>query len=136
MKTFFSWLKSIFAKPEFVKFLLVGFANTAFSSAVYLLLDLFLPYKIAYSMAYISGLVFSYILNVKWVFQERINKKSFFAFPLAYVPQYLSSLLCLHILVEKFAVSERVAFLFVIILSIPITFLLSRYFIKFMKRSS
>jgi len=130
MKNIFIRLKRAFIKPEFAKFLLVGLTNTAFSSTVYLLLDIVLPYKIAYSMAYISGLVFSYILNAKWVFQEKINRKSFLTFPLVYVPQYLISLLCLHVLVERFAVSERIAFLFVIILSIPITFLLSRFILK------
>ncbi len=130
MRNIFIRFKNTFVKPEFVKFLLVGFANTAFSGAVYLLLNIILPYKIAYSMAYISGLVFSYILNAKWVFQEKLNKKSFFAFPLAYVPQYVIGLLCLHVLVERFAVSEQLAFLFVVVLSIPITFLMSRYIIK------
>lgn len=130
MKKTAARLRNIFVKPEFIKFLFVGLANTAFSSVVYLVLDLVLPYKIAYSMAYVSGLVLSYLLNAKWVFQASVSKKSFFTFPLVYVPQYLISVLCLHVLVERYGISERVAFFLVIILSIPVTFLLSRIILK------
>lgn len=115
---------------EFLRFLAVGLANTAFSYGLYLLLDLWLPYKIAYSIAYVCGIIFSYFLNARWVFKTVVSLKTFFAFPLVYVVQYVLSMLGLHLLVELFSVPEKLAPIIVIVLTIPVTFLVSRVIVK------
>lgn len=117
-------------KHEFSRFLLVGLTNTAFSYSLYLLLDLFLPYKIAWSAAYVAGIMFSYYLNARWVFRSAMDWKSFLAFPMVYLVQYGIGILCLHVLVEQLFIPEKVAPLIVIVLTIPVTFILSRFIVK------
>jgi len=117
-------------KPEFLRFLSVGLANTAFSYSLYYLFNFFLTYKISYTLSYIAGIIFSYWLNNTWVFKTRMNWKTFFQFPLVYLLQYLMGIGCLHILVEKLGVSALLALPIVIVLTIPATFVLSRFLLK------
>jgi len=117
-------------KHEFVRFLFVGVVNTVFGYVMYLLFNLVFSYQVAYTGAYLTGIVFSYFLNTKLVFKTATSWKSFFAFPLVYVVQYLIGIVFLNVLIEKFGVSELIAPFAIIVLSIPVTFLLSRYVVK------
>lgn len=117
-------------KKEFGRFLVVGCANTAFAYSLYFLLNTRLHYQLAYALAYVAGIFFSYWLNTRWVFKTAMNWKSFFAFPLVYVFQYLMNAVLLHLLVETLGVSEWLSPFLVIIASIPVTFALSRLVIK------
>jgi hypothetical protein len=64
------------------------------------------------------------------VFKTRISWKGFFAFPLVYLVQYLLSAVLLSVLVERSGVPKSVAPLVVIALTIPITFVLTRWFLR------
>jgi len=130
MKSAFLDFCELIGKREITKFLIVGLINTALAYGVYVLLVAFLAYKIAYCIAYIAGFLCSYFLNTKWVFRSEVSWKSFFSFPLVYAAQFLINLVSLHLLVEEFLIPVKIAFLPVIVLSIPITFLMSRYIIK------
>lgn len=123
-------LWALLTRREFGKFLLVGLANTAVSYLVYLGLNLFLSYTLAYTLGYLAGFILSYFLNSLWVFKTEPSWKTFLSYPLVYAAQFLINLVCLRLLVEKFSLSETVAPLVVIVLSIPITFVLSRFFLR------
>ena len=123
-------------KREFGKFLVVGFANTVTGYAVYLALNLFISYSVAYALAYVAGFILSYFLNSLWVFKTEPSWKTFFSYPLVYAVQFLINLLCLRILIENLQVSEALSPLIVIVISIPITFVLSRFFLRRQNGSS
>lgn len=115
---------------EFGRFLIVGCLNTTFAYSLYFLFNQFMHYQAAYALAYVMGIFFSYWLNTSWVFKTAMNWKSFFAFPLVYIFQYSVNAVFLYVLVEIFDFSEWLSPFVVIILSIPVTFLLSRFVIK------
>lgn len=117
-------------KSEFARFLLTGATNTAASYSVYLLLQLWLPYGLAFTMAYVFGVFFSYWLNTRWVFRTKASLKSFLAFPSVYIVQYLCNMVLLYVLVDHWGASQQWAPLVVIVATIPVTFLMSRYIIK------
>ncbi len=117
-------------KKQFLKFLVVGCANTGLGLIVYWILNVFIDYQLAYALAYIAGIVFSYVLNAKWVFNANLHWKTFVIFPLVYVVQLLLNMFLLHIFVERFGWSETWAPIVVIILSIPVTFLLSKFILE------
>jgi putative flippase GtrA len=114
-------------KREFTKFLVVGVINTVLAYAIYIVFNLFLSYTMAYSIAYFSGFISSYFLNSKWVFQTDVSWKKFFTFPLVYIAQFLISIVALRFLVEQLHFSELLSPLIVIAISVPLTFILSRF---------
>lgn len=117
-------------RGEFVRFLLVGTANTVTSYLLYLLLLAILPYLLAYSLAYCIGIVISYFLNVHFVFRQRAGLAGFLAFPLVYVIQYCLGALILWLLVDHASISPAWAMVGVIVATIPVTFLTSRFILN------
>lgn len=114
---------------EFARFLLVGASNTLFSYLIYLSLLTVMPYIAAYTLAYCAGVVLSYFLNVYFVFKKRVSIASFLKFPLVYVIQYCLGGLVLWLLVSA-GIGPTLAMVGVIIVTIPVTFLASRFILK------
>jgi putative flippase GtrA len=112
---------------QFLKFVLIGLANTALTYLIYRGLLLWLSYYVAYSISYVSGIAFSYFCNAFLVFKQAPSWRSFLSYPLVYVFQYVLSLLGTVLLVEVAHVPARYAPLFIIAVSVPVTFVLSRF---------
>lgn len=117
-------------RGEFLRFLLVGAANTLSSYLLYLLLLVFFPYLLAYSLAYCIGIVISYFLNVRFVFRQRISLATFLAFPIVYLIQYCLGALVLWLLVDNVGISPALAMAGVIAATVPVTFLTSRLVLR------
>jgi len=115
---------------DMLKFVVGGAINTAFTYCLYFGLQAILHYQVAYALAFTSGIAFSYWFNAKIVFKTPISWKGLFAFPLVYLVQYLLSAMLLSVFVERLAVPQSVAPLVVIVLTIPITFVLTRWFLR------
>ncbi|MFC1758317.1 GtrA family protein [Planctomycetota bacterium] len=108
-----------------LKFVVSGGLNSALSLAIYWILALFLPYRLAYTIAYICGICISYVLQAKWVFRGRMTLRHV-AFPMVYLVQYVLGIGLLSLLVELLAVPQSLAPLLVIVATLPVTFCLSR----------
>lgn len=117
-------------RGEALRFLLAGAFNTAVTYVVYLAALQVMPYRFAYTGAYAAGLVLGYAVNTYFVFRARWSWKKMLAYPLVYVMQYGLGLLCLTVLVERQWASKEWAPLLVVVLTLPLTFLASRYLIK------
>ncbi|MEK4519895.1 GtrA family protein [Paenibacillus sp. FSL H8-0122] len=115
---------------EFLKFVISGGINTLATYLVYLLLLLFLNYSLSYTVSYISGIFLSYYLNTVFVFKEKVSFIKFLKFPMVYLTQYLINILMLYVLVEHLGLSTKVVPLIVIVVTIPITYVLSKLIIK------
>lgn len=120
-------------KRDFARFLVSGGFNTALTYGVYLLLLNVVPYKISYTIAYISGILLAYILNRFFVFKSHNGIKSILLFPLIYLAQYVVSLLILWVWVEQLGFDDRLAPLVAIAITVPMTFILSK--LLFLKRA-
>ena len=112
---------------EFVRFLIMGGANTLVAYAIYLLLLNWIRYEIAYAIGYGFGIVLAYALSAAFVFRKPLSRRSAVRFPLVYVAQFLVSLGLLRIAVEIFSMPEWIAFGFTVVATIPVTFLLTRW---------
>ena len=111
---------------EFIRFLVVGALNTLLTYVLYLILLAFFSNNLAYSCSYVGGIVFSYYLNVLFVFKKKVSWKSFLRFPVVYIFQYGGILVLINTLVIYGGVTQTVAPLIAIIAAIPLTFLLSK----------
>jgi putative flippase GtrA len=122
---------------EIARFLLGGASTTLVSYAIYFVLLRWLPYVFAYAVAYASGIVWSYLMNTLFVFRHRPSLMRAALFPLVYVAQYIIGTALLVLLVEGLHLSQALAPLAVIVLTLPLTYVLSRRVITGdLKRSS
>ena len=110
-----------------LRFLVAGTLNTLGGYLLYLLLQLVLPYQVAYFLAFIAGVVGAYCLNTLFVFRTRLAWRTFFAYPAIYLVQYLISAPMLALLVEWLKVPDTIAPLIVSVVMIPVSFLLNRF---------
>ncbi|MDB4915513.1 MAG: GtrA family protein [Gemmatimonadetes bacterium] len=111
----------------FLRFLLSGGLNTGLTYALYLVLLRVVSYRVSYTISYCAGIVLSYELNRIFVFRARRSISSATMIPVIYLLQYLLGLAVVTIWVGRFGLSSRLAPIVSIALTIPLTFLLTRW---------
>jgi putative flippase GtrA len=121
---------------DLAAFVFFGAVRTVLGYGIYLLLVLFLAYPTAYTVSYASGIFISYYLNARFVFREKFRLSKALQFPIVYLTQYLIGLGSLYLLIEVAHVSKFFAPIVVVIITVPCTYLLSRYVIKGRSRTS
>lgn len=119
-------LRDLPSRSTLVRFLLSGGLNTVFTYGIYLLLLQIVNYKAAYSTAYIAGIILAFMMNRSFVFRAHRGWKSAVLFPFVYLAQYLVGLLVAIGWVEKLGLPPEGAPLAAIVVTIPVTFVLSR----------
>ena len=118
-----------FISSEFPRFILFGGVNSLVTYGIYLLLRLLLAYPVAYTGSYVSGIFISYLLYTRFVFKSDVRLSKALQYPIVYVAQYLLSVLGLLSLVEYLHISELGAPILVVVLTMPVTYFLSRFII-------
>ena len=113
-------------KNKFIKFLSAGVINSVASYLVYLLLVLFLNYQASYATAFVFGIVLSFILNTKYVFEVDQTIKKFVLFPLVYLVQYILGAIMLNFLIELIGVNKFFAPLVIAVFLLPVSYILSK----------
>lgn len=121
-------MKSIrsLANHQMIRFMIANGLSTLVMFGLYVILNMVFKYQIAYFISYVTTVILSYVLTSLFVFHTKMSWKTFMQFPLIYVLQYATSAVCLEILVHL-GFSVTYVPLFVIVLLLPLTFLLSRF---------
>ncbi len=119
-----------YINAEFLRFLLSGSGNTLVTYLIYLLLLNYVSYGLAYSLTYLIGIYLSYYLNCRLVFNEPPRWSSAIQYPFVYLLQYFIGIILLSVLVQNKILDEVIAPLAVIIITLPATFILSRWIIR------
>ncbi len=122
----YQWTLRI-VKSRFFRFLVSGGLNTVITFGLYLALLKIISYQASYTIAYLTGIVISYLLNRFFVFKSHRNIQSILLFPLIYIVQYSFGMCVLWLWVERMGLSEAVGSFIAIVLSIPVTFILTRF---------
>ena len=110
----------------FARFLIGGILNTGITYLLYFSMLPFFSYKVAYTAAFILGILVSYGLNAVFVFKAKVAIKSMIRFPLIYLVQYALGMVLVTTLVEYIGIAAWLAPMIVIIITVPLTFVLSR----------
>lgn len=110
----------------FLRFLIAGGVNTMLTYGLYLGLLRWLPYVWAYSLTYVMGIAFGYLMNAKWVFQRPPSLRTATVYPLIYGIHYSVGLTLLWLLVELVKVPKEIAPLIVVTVSLPLMYVLTR----------
>lgn len=115
---------------EYARFLICGAANTLLTYGLYVLFLLLLPYGWSYSLAYFLGIGISYLLNSRFVFREPVALAKFLKYPVVYLVQYLLGIIILYVCIGLLGMDKLLAPVVVIVISLPVTFGLSKLIIK------
>jgi putative flippase GtrA len=115
---------------QFARFLVAGAINTVTSYGIFVALLQFMPYLAAYTIAYIAGVLLSYLLLTTFVFHTRRRLTTALRFPLVYIAQYLTGSAVIVALVEAWHVRAWIAAIVAIVATVPLSFLLSRTILR------
>jgi putative flippase GtrA len=107
--------------------MIAGASTTLATLGLYLLLLNFIPYALAYTVAFIAGIVMAYLLNSVFVFRAATSVRTFALFPLIYVVQYLVGLAVVGIWVDVFTLPDTLAALVAVAVTVPITYAMARW---------
>jgi putative flippase GtrA len=119
-----------FIKSEFARYVAVGIANTLLTYGLFVIAVRLMPYQWAYTVVYVLGIATSYIMQSLLVFRQPLNWRKAIQYPAVYVVQYFLGLLILTLLVEFLHIAPEISALLNLMLTIPLTFLLSKKIIK------
>lgn len=114
-----------FIELIFARFLISGTLNTGITYLLYLGFLQFFSYQIAYTTAFVLGIFVSYGLNAMFVFRVKITARSLIRFPVVYLAQYILGMVLVVMLVEFAGVAAWIAPMFAILVTVPLTFILS-----------
>jgi len=119
-----------YMNKEVLGFLIVGGLNTGITYAIYYAMLQFVNFNIAYIISYVSGIIISFLLNGRYVFHTKLTLTKALKYPLVYIAQYIINVIVLNLLVKYGIVNETFAPIIVIVVSLPVTFILSKYILK------
>lgn len=117
---------------EILKFIIVGGINTLNYYVVYLLLlKLFhIEYMISHITGFIVAFVISYYLNCYFVYRVKPTWRKFISFPITQLVNVSLQTVLLYVFVSWLNLSAEIAPFAGLIITIPITFVLSKWILK------
>ncbi|HMM93714.1 GtrA family protein [Phycicoccus sp.] len=111
---------------QFLRFAVVGVANTAIYYVVYLPLRLLVGYVAAHVVAWFVSTAASFVLNCRFTYKVPTTVRRAVLYPFSNVPNLLATTVGVVALVELAGMSAKLAPLVAGILAIPLTFLVQR----------
>ncbi|MCY1569853.1 GtrA family protein [Staphylococcus pettenkoferi] len=117
---------------EIIKFVIVGGINTFNYYVVYLLLlkVLNVQYLVSHITGFIVALIISYYLNCYFVYKVQPTLRKFLQFPVTQLVNIVMQTLLLFIFVRFFHINSVIAPFAGLIITIPVTFILSKYILR------
>ncbi|HCW8119814.1 TPA: flippase GtxA [Staphylococcus aureus] len=117
---------------EILKFIIVGGINTLNYYVVYLLLLklLHIEYMISHITGFIVTFVISYYLNCYFVYRVKPTWRKFISFPITQIVNVSLQTVLLYVFVSWLNLPAEIAPFAGLIITIPITFILSKWILK------
>lgn len=117
---------------EILKFIIVGGINTLNYYVVYLLLLklLHIEYMISHITGFIVAFVISYYLNCYFVYRVKPTWGKFISFPITQIVNVSLQTVLLYVFVSWLNLPAEIAPFAGLIITIPITFILSKWILK------
>ncbi len=115
---------------EVIRFIVAGACNTVFTYVIYLVALKLFGYITAFTISFLSGIVFAFIIYSLFVFRTKISWKKFIQYPLIYLIQYLLGIGLLIIFVELCGLAKDIAPLVNVLILTPFTFFINRWFLS------
>ncbi|MEH7107314.1 GtrA family protein [Bacillus sp. JJ1764] len=112
---------------QFIKFCLVGVANTSISLVVYyIFITLEVQYLLASTIAYCAGLLNGYVFSSSFVFKQQRNTHQALKFMMVNMFSLLLNLLFLFVLIDLWGISKIMAQIAATSFNVIFNFLLNK----------
>lgn len=117
---------------EILKFIIVGGINTLNYYVVYLLLLklLHIEYMISHITGFLVAFVISYYLNCYFVYRVKPTWRKFISFPITQIVNVSLQTVLLYVFVSWLNLPAEIAPFAGLIITIPITYILSKWILK------
>lgn len=115
---------------QFASFAAIGVVNTAIYYAVYVTVNLRLPYLAAHAVGYAVAMSASFLLNSWITLRTKPTWRGFARYPLSGAVNVVASGVVLHLAVKALGMDENVAALVAGLLAAPLSFLVARWAIS------
>ncbi|HFJ5194706.1 TPA: flippase GtxA [Staphylococcus aureus] len=117
---------------EILKFIIVGGINTLNYYVVYLLLLklLHIEYMISHITGFLVAFLISYYLNCYFVYRVKPTWRKFISFPITQIVNVSLQTVLLYVFVSWLNLPAEIAPFAGLIITIPITFILSKWILK------
>jgi putative flippase GtrA len=113
----------------------VGAVNSGLTYLVYLTLLRGISYRWAYSLSYVAGIFLAFGLNSLFVFRVPLRWRKLLPYPSVYLVQYLLGLCVVYAGVELLGWDERLMPILVLVVTVPVSFVLTRWVLQERKES-
>ncbi|AEW66399.1 flippase GtxA [Staphylococcus aureus] len=117
---------------EILKFIIVGGINTLNYYVVYLLLLklLHIEYMISHITGFLVAFMISYYLNCYFVYRVKPTWRKFISFPITQIVNVSLQTVLLYVFVSWLNLPAEIAPFAGLVITIPITFVLSKWILK------
>ena len=117
---------------EILKFIIVGGINTLNYYVVYLLLLklLHIEYMISHITGFLVAFMISYYLNCYFVYRVKPTWRKFISFPITQIVNVSLQTVLLYVFVSWLNLPAEIAPFAGLVITIPITFILSKWILK------
>jgi putative flippase GtrA len=107
-------------------FIVVGTSNTVITYIIYIIINMYYSYTIAFTVSFGIGILYSAFWNSRVSFATPLTAKRLTVFAIFCVINYFIGLQTLKFLIENLSINESVAPLVAIILLVPLSFFVTR----------
>lgn len=122
------FIKTIICR-EFLSFGIIGLVNTVDCILFSWLYSLVCPANLAFSLGYITSLLFSYIMNSYLTFKDSLSFVKLIKFFVSYIPNYIIQNVIVFIVYNLLEMDKLIAYILAGIIGVPITFVMMRIFV-------
>lgn len=109
-----------------LRFLISGGFNSGVTYLLYLALSNIMHYQWAYLIAYVTGIVLAYVMNLRFVFKAKTSLKKAMSYPIIYIIQYLLGAGLMYLILSVIGLPNVIAPLLVIILLLPVSYWMNK----------
>ena len=126
-------IRKMFTKSRIIEIMLFGMVGTTamvIHYSIYYVLLPFLPITISFSVGYLVSFLYNFMMTSYFTFKVKPTVKKFSRFATSHGINYIIQIVLLNLFQLLFKVGERVAPLFVYLISIPLNYILVRFAMK------